>query len=177
MKFEIRFDEKLYRKQINLSFNISWEKSLKESKNAAIYALVFIALGIAMLLGNAKLGYLFLIFGISLIITAIIGLNKYLNAKKGTSKLLEKNIKFFNEKPISIWEFENDYFRFEYFGGDFKFYWNYFKYYDIIDKNILFGTDANSQHFILSECEVGTENFNQIAELLKEKINTTKLSD
>ncbi|PTS95256.1 hypothetical protein DBR27_17180, partial [Flavobacterium sp. HMWF030] len=116
MKFEIPFDEKIYKKQIELTFNQSWSYSKTENKKLITIAAIFISLGIIILYGNGDIGNLFILLGIIAIIAYIYRLRRYKKAKKTTENLMNENIKIWNINPISIWEFENDFFRFKFYG-------------------------------------------------------------
>ncbi len=170
MKFELPFEENLYREQVKLTFKIAWEKYLSETKKTGIIALILIAIGIIILYGEGNVGGLFVVVGIVLIVSASMRLNKYNDAKKTTENISSENILKWKENPISIWEFEEDYFRFKFYGGDYKINWDNFKYYNVVDTTLFFGFRENGNWYSLSESELGKENFQKVAEFVNSKI-------
>ncbi len=105
MKFEIPFDENIYRQQIELTYKIAWEKFL--------------------------------------------------------------------ENPISIWEFENSYFRFKFYGGDYKINWDNFKYFNVVNQTLFFGFKESGNWYSLSESEIGKESFDKVVDFVAYKIKTS----
>ncbi len=173
MKFEIPFDENIYRQQIELTFKIAWEKYFGETKKTAIVAVIFILLGIVILYGKGDIGGLFLILGVVSGISAIIRFNKYKEAKKTTERITIESIQKWNENPISVWEFENSYFRFEFYGGDYKINWDNFKYFNVDNQTVFFGFKENTNWYSLSESEIGKENFDKVVDFVASKIKTS----
>lgn len=173
MKFEIPFDENIYRQQIELTFKISWEKFLGETKKTAIVAVIFIFIGIVILYGKGNIGNLFIILGVISAISSITRLNKYKAAKKTTEKTTVETIQKWNENPISIWEFENSYFRFEFYGGDYKITWDNFKYFNVVNQTVFFGFKESGNWYSLSESEIGKENFDKVVDFVAYKIKTS----
>lgn len=170
MKFEIPFDEKIYKKQIELTFNQSWSYSKRENKKLIAIAAIFISLGIIILYGNGDIGNLFILLGIIAIIAYIYRLQRYKKAKKTTEDLMNENIKIWNTNPISIWEFENNFFRFKFYGEDYKINWETIKYSEVVDDTFFFGFKKEGNYYTLSESEIGKTNFLKVVEFVKQKI-------
>ncbi|WP_367769416.1 hypothetical protein AB3G33_11180 [Flavobacterium sp. WC2421] len=170
MKFEIKFDENIFKKQIELTFNRSWSKSKTENKKLAIIAFIFILLGIIILCGNGDIGNLFIILGILAGIVFLYRLQKYLKAKKATENIMIENIQIWNNNPISIWEFEDDFFRFKFYGGDYKINWETVKYSEVVDNTLFFGFKENGSYYTLSESEIGKAEFLKVVEFVERKI-------
>lgn len=173
MKFEIPFDENIYRQQIELTYKIAWKKFLEETKKTAIVAVIFIFIGIVILYGKGNIGDLFIILGVVSAISSIIRLNKYKNAKKTTERTTIETIQKWNENPISIWEFENSYFRFKFYGGDYKINWDNFKYFNVVNQTVFFGFKESGNWYSLSESEIGKENFDKVVDFVAYKIKTS----
>ena len=173
MKFEIPFDENIYRQQIELTFNISWEKFLREAKKTATVAVIFILLGILILYGKGDIGGLFIILGLVSAISSITGFNKYKEAKKTTERITVETIQKWHENPISVWEFESSYFRFEFYGGDYKINWDNFKYFNVANQTVFFGFKENTNWYSLSESEIGKENFTKVVDFVASKVKTS----
>jgi len=170
MKFEIPFDENIYRRQIEQTFNIVWKKHFSETKKTAIVAVIFIILGIVILYGKGDIGVLFLILGVVSAINSLTRYYKYKEAKKTTERISSENIQKWNENPISVWEFENSYFRFEFYGGDYKINWDNFKYFNVDNQTMFLGFNKNGNWYSLSESEIGKENFAKVVDFVSSKI-------
>ena len=170
MKFEIPFDESIYKQQIELTFKQSWLHSQAETKKLAIIAIVFVCLGIAILYGDGDIGKLFLIIGIISLAVFAYRLKRYKKAKNTTQNLMIEAIKVWKTNPISLWEFENDFFRFKFYGGDYKINWDTIKHFEVVENTLFFGFKKNGNYYTLSESEVGKDDFLRIVEFVKQKI-------
>lgn len=170
MKFEIPFDENIYKQQIELTFKLSWLYFYRETKKLGIIAFIFICLGIVILYGNGGIGKLFLILGMISFIAFVYRLQKYKKAKEGTQNLMIESIKNWQENPISLWEFEKNFFRFKFYGGDYKINWETIKHLEIVENTLFFGFQKNGNYYTLSECEVGKDDFLKIIEFVKNKV-------
>jgi hypothetical protein len=170
MKFEIPFEEKIYQNQIELTFNRSWSKSQTENKKLAVTAFIFICIGIIIRSAKGDIGNLLIILGIIASFVFANRLQRYLKAKKTTRKLMTENIQTWKKNPISIWEFEDGFFRFKFYGGDHKINWEMLKYAELVDNTLFFGSSKNGNYFTLSEIEIGKEEFIKVVEFVKRKI-------
>ena len=175
MKFEIPFDETIFKQQIELTFKTSWKKYATETTNLGLFNLVFILFAIIVLYGKGNdVGTVFLIIAIVGGISFFKRRNEYKNAKVETEKIMNETIAKWKENPTSTWEFEDEYFRFKNYGGDYKINWNNFKHYEVIDNTLMFGYEKNTNSFMLSETELGKENFYQIINFIESKIKTSR---
>ena len=175
MKFEIPFDEIIFKKQIELTFKTSWKKYTKETREIGVLSIVFSLFAIVVLYGNGiGVGTFFLIISIAGGISFYQRMNNYKNAKIETEKIMNETIVKWKENPTSTWEFEDDYFRFKNYGGEYKINWDNFKHYQIIDDTLLFGHKKDSNSFTISESELGKEKFSQIINFIKSKIKTSR---
>ncbi|MEN9908442.1 MAG: hypothetical protein RLZZ540_1591 [Bacteroidota bacterium] len=175
MTFEISFDENIYRQQIQLTFNNSWKKSLTKHKKEYVTGIILFCLGTVILYGNGNIGIVFVIMGLICIINYYVKYNQYKNAKKETQKLTKEIIEKYIQNPITLWEFNDVFLRFKFYGGDYKINWENFKYYNVVDKTFFLGFNkSDNNYYTLSESEVGEENFLKIIEFVKDKIGNSQ---
>jgi hypothetical protein len=170
MTFKIPFNEYIYKQQIQLTFDNSWKNYLAKNKKDFITGIIVFCLGIAILYGNGNIGILFIIMGLICIINYYVKYNQYKNAKKETQKLAQEIIEKYSLNPMTLWEFNDSFFRFKFYGGDYKINWENFKYYNVVDKTFFLGFNESGNYYTLSESEVGKENFLKIIEFVKNKI-------
>lgn len=170
MTVEIPFNEEIYRKQIKLTFDLSWQTSRARNKRDLIGGIIAVLLGFLMLYGNANVGIVFVIIGGCVICSFLVKLNRYKDAYNETQKLTNATVEKWKLNPMSYWEFENDFFRFRYYAGEYKIYWEYFQYFNVTDGTLFFGFNKNGNYYALSEIEVGKEIFSKIVTIVKSKI-------
>lgn len=172
MKFELPFNEQIFKEQITLNFNTAWNKNMKINKKRLIWGVPMILLGVLILYGGNNLGFLFLAIGIHYLINFYNYYSFYKKSKKAFFELVEKeknNQIEANEN--SIWEFTDDHFRYKDYRYEAKIKWKAFKSFRVIDKNLFLDLDVgNKSSYTIGETEIGAENFNTLIEFVKLKI-------
>ncbi|WP_375325047.1 hypothetical protein [Flagellimonas sp. GZD32] len=172
MKLEIPFDENIYSEQTSLNFNLAWNENLKNNKKRLYWGIPSIIFGAFLTYQENYLGILFLGIGIHYGINFYDFYSHYKKNKTKYLELIKSEIdgqKSSNQD--SIWEFNEEYFRYKYYKYDAKIKWNAFKSYRIIDKNLFLDLEVgNNSSYILGESEVGKEKFEEIIEFVKMKI-------
>jgi hypothetical protein len=173
MKFEIKFDEEIYKKQILLLCELAYGKEITFYKNSNYLGFVLLFIGSILIYKRPSF------FGVAILIFALGNLVPYyikFFKRKSLLKRLEKEkkeiIKVYNQNPITKWEFLEKTFNFSDFSGSTILDWEDFRAYKIIDETIFMFTKVDNP-YILSKIEVGKENFEKIIELLKDKIKTS----
>ncbi|ULC58413.1 hypothetical protein MBM09_10815 [Flaviramulus sp. BrNp1-15] len=172
MKFEIPFEEQIYKEQMTLNFNTTWSKNLKKNNKRLIWAIPFILLGGLIIYGENYLGFLFIAIGIHYLINFY---DYYSYHKKSKAKFFELiEMEIIGQKNANencIWEFNEDHFRYKDYKYEAKIKWEAFKSNRIIDKNIFLDLNVgNNSSYVLGEIEIGTENFIKVTEFVKNKI-------
>jgi len=173
MKFEIPFEEKIYTDQMNLYFNKTWETNLKKNKERLIVSIPMILLGSLIVYLENNIGFIFIAFGIHYLINFFSYYSYFKKSKKTffDSVETEKNDQLIANEN-SIWEFHDDYFKYIDYKCEIKLKWNAFQNKRVIEKNLFLDIDTkNNISYILGEIEVGTQEFQKIIELVKNKIN------
>ncbi|NUY82342.1 hypothetical protein HUK80_15665 [Flavobacterium sp. MAH-1] len=69
----------------------------------------------------------------------------------------------------SIWEFNNEYFRYSDFKVDYKTDWSVFKSYRIIDNNLFLDLNETSS-YILGKEEIGETEFQKLIQFVDQKL-------
>jgi hypothetical protein len=157
---------------MTLNFNTAWNENLKNNKKRLIWAVPMILIGGLILYGKNNLGFLFIAIGIHYSIN-FYDYYAYFKKSKNTFFALvekEKNNQI-KAKEYSIWEFNDDHFRYKDYKYEAKIKWEAFKSTRVIDKNLFLDLDVgNNSSYIIGETEIGSENFNTLIEFVKIKI-------
>lgn len=176
MRFEIPFDNKIYKKQIELLFKIEWGDIAKENRKTLFYGIGSLLFSLFILYNEKYLGFL-LFFSISLyfLINYYIFFKLYTKTKDLIFKNMEEKI--IENKEIennSVWIFENDYFFNSFDGIESKYNWNKFDRFEIIEDTLITYFSKSSAHgFVISIEEIGKEKFDEIIYFIQTKL--TKL--
>ncbi|MBS4039674.1 MAG: hypothetical protein KGZ81_03650 [Flavobacteriales bacterium] len=173
MKFEIKFNEEIYLKQIQLLYDLAYSKEISFYKNSNYVGFSLLAVGVIILYEKPSF------FGVALLIFALVNLipfyTKFYKRKSLLRKLdIEKKatIAFYNQNPLSQWEFSENTFKYVDINGEVSLDWKEFKTYEIIDETIFMFTKSDNP-YILGKVEIGEENFEKITELIDNKIKTS----
>lgn len=173
MKFEIPFDEKIFKEQIALNFDEAWKPHLIKNRKNIYSCIVMILIGSGLIYFKGYVGSIFLVLGLFYFLH---GLHYYFNYKKKKKKQahianLEAQSQI-NANENSIWEFNDEYFRYKDYKGDFKLKWFAFQGYRIIDNTLFLDVYSdNLMSYIINKEEIGAEEFNTVIALVKKKIS------
>jgi hypothetical protein len=169
MRFEIPFDEAIYREQTDSMFIRAWKKNNRKIKENFITAIILIALGAVILYGDGNIGGVLILMGLFILFYSGRVYLASKDAKKKYAKTIENQIVEYKVNPITVWEFEDGYFRFVNYGGDYKTYWKTFHHLERTGQNLLFGT-SSANCYTLSESELSKDTIDSLELFLKEKI-------
>ncbi|UOK42110.1 MULTISPECIES: hypothetical protein [Flavobacterium] len=173
MKFEIKFNEEIYTKQLQLLYDIAYSNEITYYKksNYIGFALLFVSL---ILLYNKPNFFAFalLCFAFGNLIPYYVKFFKRKSLLKRLNKEKQETINLYNKNPISTWEFFDNSFKYSDFQGDFNLEWKDFAAYKIIDETIFLFTKTDKP-FIFGKIEIGKENYEKIIELVESKIKTS----
>lgn len=172
MKFELPFNAQIYTDQMTLNFHTAWNENLKNNRNRLFWAIPMIILGGLIIYGKNNVGFLFMAIGIHYSINFYDYYAYYKKNKNNFFSLVEKeknNQLKANEN--SIWEFNDDHFRYKDYKYEAKIKWEAFKSTRVIDKNLFLDLGlGNDSSYVIGEIEIGSENFNTLLEFVKRKI-------
>lgn len=173
MKFEIPFDENIYSEQMKLQFDNVWSEGFKKNKLKLYIGIPFFLLGILAVFGNGHIGYVFIIMGL-IYFYKYYEYYKYYHTNK--KRYFSESETFLLEQKeiqdISIWEFNDDYFRYKCFKYDLKLDWSLLVEFEVIDNNLFIKTKDVNHSYIIGKSEIGASGFNEIVEFLKTKLKT-----
>ena len=172
MKFEIPFNESIYRKQVAVYFNHAWKEHLKKNKRNFFWGIPAILFGGLAVYSDGNYGYAMIAIGLHY---SIVGYNYYSYYKKSKKTYFDAiNSEVTAQLAASenmVWEFDETNFNFKYYLYEIKMKWESFIGYRLID-NILFLDmgEGNNASYILSEDEIGNADFIKVVDFVKEKI-------
>lgn len=174
MRFEIPFNERIVNLQCQMFFDFHYAKFLSQQKNFLLYGIVMTFFGSLIIYGNGNIGCIIVMFGALLLYLYIIRFRLY---KKNKKIYFESNQIRIAEKLglnnfRNVWEFKDDCLLFIDSDFELKINWKLFKSYKKLAKDVLLLEVNNTLLFnlILSEEEVGQENFDKIIHFLEGKI-------
>ena len=172
MKFEIPFDEQIFRNQTTLKFKLAWKEGLKNNRRRLYYGIPSLILGVLILYKGNDIAYLFLGIGIHYLINFYEYYTYYSRNKKRYFNTIKAEIEEQKEvDETSIWEFNEDYFRFKYYKYDTKVKWKSFKRYRLIEDTLFLDLSyVGDSSFIASKSEIEIEDWDRILQFVKEKV-------
>lgn len=172
MRYELPFDESLFRLQSKLRYNLIWEKPVKKSKKRLYIGVFIFLLGVFIVYGNNELGFVFVAFGVYFFINSYSFYRHFKNSETEYDRVIEEEIINFKEKKdIQIWEFMEENFSYKDHKCEIKLKWKAFNSFKVIEDNIFLFLDAKNHHsYIISKEEVGEVAFDKLINLLNKKI-------
>ena len=171
MKFELVFDKDIYNRQKDLLFDLAWKRKIAYYKNSQYLGLILIVIGSAMIYNRPNIfgfGYVLVFFGLSNFLPFIYYYFKI--------KYDYKKFDIAKTKEIEINDLQN--FSLELTDKSLlikahqhlkDIQWEEFITYLIKEDNIILIT-KDFQPLILSESEVGEENFKKIISFVEQKL-------
>lgn len=173
MKFELRFDKEIYKKQMDLLFNIAWKEKITYCKNAHYLGFILLIIGFLLIFDRPSLlAVVFIIFGLGTLIPYFYYFFKIKRLSQGfeyiknieietiencnqSLELTEKGlvVKVNEEERIIEWE-------------EFVVYF--------VQENNLFLVTKKHEPIILDETEVGAENFKHILNFVESRVELKK---
>ena len=175
MKFQMPFNEKIYKNETNLLFKIDWNFFLKTNKKRLLIGVSSLLFSFLLFYNEKDSGFIFFAIAIHYFINYCNSYHAYENRKLKYEKKIEELI-LSNKKhgENSVWIFEGDFFFNSFNGIETKYEWQKFDKFEIIEiiENILityfYKTDVVG--FVLSEEELGKDRFNEIIKFLGTKL-------
>ncbi|MFG4002503.1 hypothetical protein [Flavobacterium aquidurense] len=171
MKFELHFDKDIYNSQMDLLFDLAWKDKIAYYKNSQYFGILLAFIGIAMIYNRPNvfgIGYVFVFFGLSNLISFVYYYFKIRSFYKRMENVKVKEINDFHYVKYMNLEFtENALIATS--GDHFNLIqWSEFMDYIVKENNLILIT-KDYEPLILSEIEVGSENFEEIISFVKAK--------
>jgi hypothetical protein len=179
MTFEIPFNAAVTTAQYELRFRRAWREYRR-----TIFYLLFVGI-FATLVGvlgatvKDAVGYCFLGAGLYILLTTA-GYFRHYWKKKGQYRQYAKRIvdRRVKDQEITVYEFNDDYFRCKDILYDSKIAWAAFKGYEIAERNLFLklAESLDERSFILlGEDEFGTEKFKEVIDFMRSKMGAERL--
>lgn len=171
MKYELVFDKDIYNNQMDLLFELAWKDKIAYYKNSQYFGILLTIIGIAMIYNRPNIfgiGYVFVFFGLSNLIPFIY---YYLKIRSFYKRMEDAKVKEINDfhymKYMNLEFTENALIATS--GDHFNLIqWSEFIHYIVKENNLILIT-KDYEPLILSEIEVGSENFEEIISFVKAK--------
>lgn len=174
MKFEISFEETIFKEKMKLNFHLVWKKSLKNTRaRLLILIIILIVTSFILIIGKGdKQLYILILIGSVGIISGLNFLRIYRTEKQKYYYDVDKEIRNATEIKINdVWEFEKDYFKLKTNKSETKIHWEEFKGFREIEKTIFLDLKATSKIcYILSAKEIGADNYKKVITFLEQKL-------
>jgi hypothetical protein len=171
MRFEIPFDKEIFVSQNKLWFDYVWSKNVKKNKSGFYYGIASLILGTFIVYGNDNLGFVFIVFGLFLIITAYRYYNHYKKRKKMFFDSIESTIQEYKNSGLgSVFELNDDIFCYKDYRFEVKINWITFAGYKLIQNNLFIFFDKEKQMpYVICKEETNKDDFDNIIEFLNNK--------
>ncbi|MBF4470985.1 MULTISPECIES: hypothetical protein [Flavobacterium] len=172
MKFEIDFDENIYRKQMDLLFDLGWKKKTDFHRYSQYLGVLLIVIGISLLYDNPNRfmgGLFFLFIGLYNLLPFIYYYFKVKSVHKKFEIAKVKEVKFLKDNKKAIIEFTEKSFIMKVGDNTAVLDWEKFTLYLVKEDNLIL-VAKNYEPYILDKLEVGEINFEKIISFIHERI-------
>lgn len=173
MRFEIEFNEDVYKKQSDFLFKDEWRDYLKDKKKTLLYVIASMVFTIFLLYNEKYFGFVVLLFSLIFSIDYYKSLKFYFDVKKVHNKNVKIVIKQNQvEKEKSIWIFNDEFFLNSFNGFEGKYKWYKFESFKIINDMCIVYSNYEKKElgFVLSKEELEEEDFYSIIDFLDKKL-------
>lgn len=172
MIYHLPFKENLYRKQMSLVFDAAWSKNLEKNKINFLLCTLLLIVSILFLffLEQDFFTNLLLFFSIFYMFFCIEYFIKYKKKKKKYLQLVEDEIvdNLTADQP-HIFEINTEFIQWKSHKYDIKVYWKAIEKVSKIEDILLFSFTSGNIAFVLSEEEVGENDFHEIINIIQHK--------
>ena len=174
MKFELKFDENIYRNQMNLLRDLAWKNKIAYYKNSLFLGIILITIGSILFFDKPNFfGFAFIFFGLGILIPYFYYYFKIKFSYKEFEEVKTKEIEVYQNITTYTWEFTEQGLITKVQDNERMFEWKEFITYLIKKNNVLLITEKY-EPMILGETEVGKENFKKILDFVEKKVKEKK---
>lgn len=172
MRFEISFNENIYREQSKKYFAFIWKDFQSKNKKRLYIIIPYFLLGVSIVYAKSNLGYLFIVISLFNLYQYYKLYQHHKTNKEKYFNIVEKNIlEYSSNDKLSINEFRNDNFYYFDFKMELTINWNLFKKFTVIENDLFLElNDGVFATFFINKEEVGEVEFNKIILFLENKI-------
>lgn len=169
MRLELKFDETIYRKQMNLLFEMSYGKKITYYKNSNYLGFGLIILGVLAIIGKGNIGYAFIMFGLGMLIPYYTFHFKQKKLKRRLETEQTQIIAYYKENPNASFVFNENGIVFSDHYGNKIINWQDFHFLLEKEENIFLITKEFSP-YTFGKSEVGSENYNLAINFIESKL-------
>jgi Ca2+/Na+ antiporter len=174
MKFELEFDKEIYRKQMDLLFDMAWKEKIAYYKNSHFLGLSLVIIGYILIRDRPSFfGVGFIILGLGILIPYLYYYFKIKSSYREIENAKTKEIEANQNLTTCSWEFTEEALITKIENEERLFNWKEFIAYFIRENNLLLITEKY-EPMILGETEVGEENFKRIIDFVEKRIVVEK---
>lgn len=172
MKFELKFDTQIYNKQMDLLFELVWQKKKVYYRNSQYFGFFLLIIVIIILIFDkpSLFSLAIIVFSLGILIPYYYYFFKIKSDFKKLEIIKTSEIKKVNEQNSTFWEFTEKSLILENSEDLRELNWKEFLIYIIKEDNLVMFT-KDYEPFILSEIEVGKDNFKKIIDFISKKIS------
>jgi len=172
MTFEIPFNSRITTEQHELILKLTFRNHLKRNTYSFLLSVLIMLLVFPTVRDGDVTGYFFLGAGSILFINS---LRYFWFYRKRAAKFRQEYKEMIDvrekNKNVSTWEFADDHFGYKDMHFEFRIKWEAFKGYQIVERNLFLQlTSSIGQSFIITEREIGTNEYKSVLELVRRKI-------
>ena len=173
MKFELRFDKEIYKKQMDLLFDIAWKEKIAYYKNAHYLGFILLIIGFLLIFERPNLlAVVFIIFGLGTLIPYFYYFFKIKRISQGFEYVKNIEIEAI-ENCNQIWELTEKGLIIKVNKEERILEWAEFVVYFVKENNLFLVTNKH-EPLILDEIEVGAENFKYILNFVESRVELKK---
>ncbi|REG98999.1 hypothetical protein [Flavobacterium aquicola] len=174
MKFELKFDENIYRNQMDLLRDLAWKDKIAYYKNSHFLGIILLIIGSLLFFDRPSFfGFVLIIFGLGILIPYFYYYFKIKSSYKGFEEVKTKEIEACQNIATFTWEFTEQGLISKVQDNERMLEWKEFITY-LIKENNLFLITEKYEPMILGETEVGEENFKKILDFVEKRVTEKK---
>ncbi|AWA31005.1 hypothetical protein HYN48_13450 [Flavobacterium magnum] len=172
MRFELQFEENIYKTQMEFLYELGYGKKIKYYKNSHLFGLAMIILGIVIVSNKKNIGYVFIVLGLGVLIEYILFFISQRKLLKKYNIEQTEVINAFNKNPSATLEFTDEGLNYSDYTGQKLIAWSDFLSFKIYKENIFLITNS-FQPYVLGKIEIGNENYDQLLSFIESRLNKT----
>ena len=154
---------------MELLYSSGYGKKLDYYKNSHYLGFALLIIGVWSITEKRNFGYVLLIFAFGILIPYFILYFKNRKILKKYPEEINQVVAIFKQNPIVVLEFSETQFKYSDNESETIIPWNEFLGYTTIEENIFMFTNKYVP-FVIGKLEAGEENYNEILEIVKGKL-------
>ncbi len=173
MRFEIRENYEISKEKTMLLFHLTWKKYYRKVLLNTAIAIWLLVLGTYLLVTRNQICLVFLPLGIFIAVITLQHFYLYRKTKRNTLNLVSKFKGELGDNDLIVMEFTDERYSSESKLGDVSLSWKIFRGYMFENDTLVLLTNLGVT-FLVSEKEIGPENFNSLHNFVNGKLRKLK---